>query len=372
MKNNLKQLSLLLIILISSVVNVVGQITVTKIENRNVNSQSYGFIYALPETVFKIEITYEKLTKIPGPLSTYTTEYLGVNDYISNKSIKYKVIDADVTSFQEADPNQLYQVQYSTERSKDAKTTSFTLSTMGGLLAYNAEAVDNEDYISENVNKTIIVNSEDGDFPYMSQYNRQEKIDTVIRKITIDTVTINRFLFSSSWVNKSVEDKAKDVALEIEKIRESRYRLISGYQEVNYGSSIAYMDGQLQKMENEYLELFLGKEQKSVESKTLYFIPSQNKKGGKLMEFDDGSSVTIKIIPDDISIVLPDNAATLPNSIYYRIPAHAEVTISSNNETVFSNRFVVNQLGSVSTVPLGNTKLKFDKETGNLINIIRD
>ena len=206
----------------------------------------------------------------------------------------------------------------------------------------------------------------------MSQYNKQKKTDTIIRTINIDTITINRFLFKSSWVDKSIDDKAREAALQIEHIRESRYNLISGYQEVNYGSSIIYMDRQLQELENQYLELFLGRELRSIERQTFYFVPGKNKKGGELIRFEDGKSVVIRFIPNNTSDELTDTLAAKPNSIFYRIPATADVTISSDNKDFFVGRFLVNQFGTVSFVPLGNTKLQFDAETGNLISVVRE
>jgi hypothetical protein len=349
-----------------------SQITVTKIDNKNIDASAEGFIYSLPQTVFKVDVVYEKIQELVGPLSEYTTEYLGVNSYISSNKTEYSIINASISTYYESDPNQLYYVQYPTERSKDENTTLFSLSDIGGLIAYNTNPISTQQNTEVITDQTFIFESGDKQFPYMSQYNQQEKVDTIIRTINIDTVTINRFLFKSSWINKSIDDKAKDAALEIEKIRESRYHLISGYQEVNYGSSIVYMNNQLQKLEDQHLELFLGKKVVTVDSKTIYFKPSKVKKGDELIKFSDGSSVVIKIIPNNTSKILPDIPPSKPNTIYYRIPTSASVTISYENEAIFNGNFVINQLGSVSTIPLVGTKLQFDKNTGSLISIFRE
>jgi len=349
-----------------------SQITVTKIENRNISTSTEGFIYSLPKTVFKIDIVYEKNQELVGPLADYTTEYLGVNNYISANKTEYSIISVSISTYNESDPDQLYYVQYPTERSKDEKTTSFSLSDIGGLTAYNTTPINTHKSTEVITDQTFIFESGDTQFPYMSQYNRQEKIDTIIRTINIDTVTINRFLFKSSWIDKSIEDKAKDAALEIENIRESKYHLISGYQEVNYGSSIIYMTNQLQKLEDQHLELFLGKKLVSVDNQTISFSPTKVKKGDELIKFPDGSSLVISIKPDNTSNIIPDIPSSMPNNIYYRIPSTATITISYKNETYFNGSFVVNQLGAISTVPLVGTKLQFDKNTGNLVSIIRE
>ena len=372
MKKQTIQQIILTVLLTTFLFEGYSQITVTKIENRNVSTSNEGFIYTLPKTVFKVDVVYKKIQELVGPLADYTTEYLGVNNYISANKTEYSIINVNVTTFNESDPDQLYYVQYPTERSKDEKATSFSLSDIGGLTAYNTTPINTQKSTEVITDQTFIFESGDTQFPYMSQYNRQEKIDTIIRTINIDTVTINRFLFKSSWIDKSIDDKAKDAALEIEKIRESKYHLISGYQEVNYGTSIIYMTNQLQKLEDQHLELFLGKKIITLDSQTIYFTPSKVKKGDELIKFPDGSSVVIKVIPDNISNVLPDVPSTKPNNIYYRIPTSANLTVDYGNKTFFNGNFVINQLGSVSTVPLVGTQLQFDKTTGNLTSIIRE
>lgn len=349
-----------------------GQITVTKIEQRNVSSSTEGFIYTLPQTVFKIDVVYEKIQELKGPLMQYTKEYLGATDYISSDNTEYNIVDVDVSTFQESDPGQLYYVQYPVERMKDEKKTSFILSEIGGLLAYNTQPQITNSSPQIATDQTFIFEEGNSTFPYMSHYNKQKKTDTVLRVINIDTVTINRFLFKSSWVDKSNDDKARDAALQVDQIRESRYNLISGYQEVNYGTSIIYMDRQMQKMEDKYLELFLGRTVKTYGKQTLYFVPVKNRKNSELLSFDDGTSITIQLDLGANADKLSDATSSGSNRIYYRIPASANVSISSGNDNYYSGRLLVNQLGVISTAPLNNTKLQFDGVTGNMLSIIRE
>ncbi len=372
MKNILIKPVILFVLLTSFLFESYSQITVTKIESVNDSSSLDGFIYSLPKTVFKIDIVYEIVKDIKGPLAEYTTEYLGTSNYISSNTTEYNLLDASVSSQIEADMNQIYYVQYPIVRAKDEQMTSFSLSDIGGLLAYNTEAriaTHNTEIITD---RTMIFESGNTEFPYMSKYNKKEKIDTIIRTINIDTVTINSFLFKSSWIDKSIEEKAEDAAIQIENIRESRYQLMTGYHEINFGSSIIYMDEQIHKLENQYLELFLGKSTKTIEKQTFYFDPTMVKKGDELMKFPDGTSVVIKITPDNRADLFPDVPSSISNSIYYRIPTSAYVTVSYENSSFYETSFVVNQLGYISTVPLNNTKLQFDKNTGNLISIIRE
>ena len=54
----------LLVFFTSVVLQSFGQITVTKVENKNINPSSIGFYYSLPQTVLKIDIVYEKIQQL--------------------------------------------------------------------------------------------------------------------------------------------------------------------------------------------------------------------------------------------------------------------------------------------------------------------
>ncbi len=363
--------STLLLVFSLIIMGTQAQITVSKVENSN-KSSSNGFYYSLSQTVFKIGIVYEKIQFVKGPFSSYAKEYLGVTDIITSDKIEYNLIKVNATSTTESDANQIYNIQFPSERAKDSKSNTFILSDIGGLLTYNTDPVTSSSNSIKTIDQTFIFKEGNENFPYLSQYNKSKRTDTVVRTINIDTTVINRFLFKTSWVDKSKDEKAKEAALFIEKIRESRYNLITGYQEVNYGSSIIYMDEQLQSMEKQYLELFTGKTIKTVEKRTVYFIPEKSNNSTELLKLNDGKSIVARINPLDKIGDLDNVASSVINSVYYRIPVTAELVISSGNVNFFNERFLINQLGIITTAPLDNTELQFDTETGNLIMITRD
>ncbi len=372
MKKYIIRHALLMVTISAFIFSGTSQITVTKADNKNIISSNPGFYYALPQTVFKIDIVYEKVQHLEGPFSSYANEYLGTNDYLKEDRTEYNIVNIDVSSFREADPDQYYYVQFSSERLKDAKSNFFRLTETGGISAFNSDPDDVYQEVEYLNDQTYIFNEGEDSFRYMSQYNKRKETDTIIRKINIDTVVIDRFVFNTSWVDKSTDDKARDAAMQISKIRESRFNLITGYHEVDYGSSMIYMDQQLLKMENQYLELFLGKKIKTIEKETIYYIPSPENLNDDILRFKDGRSVILKITYDNITNDIAEESGTILNSIFYRIPANAMVNITSGNINYFSGRFNVNQLGVVTTAPLVNTKLLFDSETGNLLKVVRD
>ena len=57
------------------------------------------------------------------------------------------------------------------------------------------------------------------------------------------------------------------------------------------------------------------------------------------------------------------------NKVFYRIPETANVRVTCDNKTLIEERLIVNQLGALLTAPITNTKLVFDTETGQIVNM---
>lgn len=348
-----------------------AQFTVKKVVSpETVNTAQDGFYYSLPKTVLKIDLVVEKIQRLKGPLAEYCEEYLGVADNIKSNSTQFRLLNADIQSMAEPDKDQLFYVQFPAEKSKDEQIIVFQLSPLGTLIAFDDAEVAKK-VQPGNIDQTIIFTEGEDSFNYYADYDRKRKIDTITRKITIDTVSIERFIFKTSWVDKSAEEKANEAALQITNIREARFNLLTGYQEVNYGESMKYMDRQLLKMEKQYLELFLGKEVKSIESQTVYYDPVKGNSGGVILSLDGGKNVAIAIKASGNSSLLPEKPLEKPDQVYYRYPEVATVELTYDGEIVYRKNLPISQLGALVAAPLGKAKTQFDPETGTMTRIIR-
>ena len=372
MKYFFRFLPLLLILLSLFPLGAFSQFIVRKVHDQNVNTSQDGFYYVLPQTVLKIDLLIEKIQQKKGPLSEFTKEYLGTSDFIESNGVSYRLLNVQLDHFAEPDPEQIYYVQFPSDRPKDAKPMGFKLNLLGTLVAFDIEGGEETMVTQTDLNQTIIVSDQEDGFGYFAEYNRRKKVDTIIRKITIDTVTIDRFLFKTSWVDKSLKEKANEAAMQIAKIREARFNLITGYQEVNYGESMKYMNQQLVLLEKKYLELFLGKELKTVETQAIYFIPSEENNTKVLYKGSDGSVLEVRLTNNGITNNLPAKPLEKQDNIYYRIPESTLVEITENGTVHYKRKIPVSQYGVVAAAPLNGTRLQFDPKTGSLINIIRE
>ncbi len=364
----LKRLLWITIFFLGYYSQLTAQYIVSKVNDGNAAVSQDGFYFALPRTVLKVELLVEKSRKQRGPLADYSGDFLGTTPLINVNSTSFRILDVNVVPEYEADPSQLYFVQFPADKSRDETSMAFSLSSQGTLLSFgDAEPV--VEATDEIIEQTLIFRAGDEMFDYFPGYNRKKKIDTITRKITIDTVSIERFIFKTSWVDKSERERAEEAALQVEEIREARFNLLTGYQEVNYGESIKYMDYQLNKLERQYLELFLGKETVSQRVETVFYVPAKGTSESVLLQLENGHEVNIRISPSANTGNIPETPLSRIDNLYYRIPDMAEVEIEHDGETLFRERVPVSQLGVVAPVPLGNASIHFDPETGALIRI---
>ncbi|MBN2616602.1 MAG: DUF4831 family protein [Bacteroidales bacterium] len=382
MNKNILRRSVLLLVsfLMVSLSWAQDQYQVTKMTGKNPPVGKTGIYYSLPKTVFKVKLVLEEITRTPGPFADFTQKYLGTDQYIHNKENYYRLLAVKVTPVAMADPSEVFFVSFPFEKqTKNARAIEFQLDKYSGLISFGPKPQAPKVKGEENTPSQLFVYSNSGseeNFKMAASYSRAQKLDTLVRKITIDTVTVHRFLFRTSWVNLTTEDQANDAAQEIEKIRKSRYNLLTGYQEVNYGEGIKYMDKELQKLEHQYLVLFLGKETKQVVIRTFEFDPEKAHTTDQLMQFvnKDGNreNITFHVDPVNKMTAVGNANNTAINGLFYRIPVKAAVQVKTGNTVFYSDIFDVPQLGVLSTITMDNASLQFDPTTGSVVRIKKD
>lgn len=362
----------LMLLFVISAFAVAAQITVVS-ANKGPVANGDGLYYFLPATVFKVDIDLQRIESVPGPLAEFCNNYLGTDDYIKESSVVYKAVDAKVIPITIADENASYYMVFSEKTSKEDKPPRIELTSLGMLKSVNMAAVSESGQRRElkEIEKTIIINDDDdAGFNYDAEFNKKQLIDTVVRKITIDTMTISKFLFKTSWVAKTGEERAEDAARQIRTIREQRMNLLTGYHEVNFGSGIEYMDKKLQEMEHQYLELFQGKQRVSFEHYTFIVRPEKDMKEKQLLTTEAGDKILFKIEEYQNKEVKP-MGAVLNNVVYYRTPENATIEVLFNAESLYIDIFSVNQLGIITGVSVYKAGVLFDSVKGVPVKVIK-
>jgi len=371
-----------------------GQINVFRIDKNTVPSGKEGVYYSLPRTVIKVNVTLDRVENYKGPYAESALKYLGLKNVVSANSIEYNITDIKVTTTAEPDPDQYYFIEFGEKITKNEKAGLFALTESGlilGTMPGESDTVKEVRIIKPEESPLI---SERDVFPeifkYSSDFSFFEKVDTIIRKVNVDTITMERQYLKRTVVEKSPEQKAKEAADFISKIKDNRFNLISGFQEVNYNKeTLEYMDAQLKILEKEYMKLFTGISIHKTIVFSFVYSPNPNQvnaavpvfkysKTKGIIDLDEpgGKVVTVKIqrsgTTGSLSAYLKKITEDEKKShgFYYRIPELAKVTVKLDENLQDETQCLVSQLGVVTYLPANKWKVNFFPETGGVKGIV--
>lgn len=315
--------------------------------------QQQGIYYALPRTVLKIDFVMEKIDLVKGPYSDYVG-MIGADESVSEDSEEYRLTNVRMSTYAEADPQATFFVAFNKKGAND----EFYLSPKGILQG-----------VGMNVETSEIASSE----PVMEQ-----EMPVVDRTF--------KYHYGAKGY-KSEDQMARAAADMINRIREEKIKLITGFQETSFAlDTYRQMYADLEAMENEYLSLFVGKRIVKTVVRTIYVTPKKgvptmtvgtfSKETGfvpGITEESNGVNVTVQMTSLNTtgSINQASQSAveslSQDNKLFYRIPETANIKVNFEEETVFTCRTTVAQFGAFTLAPLGNTKMAFDPNTGQVI-----
>ena len=373
-----------------------SQINVYHIDQSITPLTRQGIFYALPRTVVNVEVTIDRIENYKGPYAEYALRYLGLQNVVMANSVEYQISRIKITTSPEPDPGQYYFVELGDGLSKTEESGLLSLNESGLILGTLPEDVDSAGPIIR------IIEGEDGVtmiekdvfpeiFKYYADISVFEKVDTIIRKVSIDTLTLERQILKRTMVEKSPEQKAREAADFISKIKENRFNLLTGYQEVSYNQeTLEYMDAQLKLLEKEYMKLFTGISIHKTYTHDFKYIPLSNQintevpifkfisgKGVVDLNQMKGRVVTIKVqrVGNTNEVASYLNRAqeeTKSQGFYYRIPELARVTVNQGAGKIEQTQCLINQLGVVTYLPVSQWKVKFHEETGGIKGVVID
>ena len=241
---------LFLIVIITSLA-MTGLFAQKKVTPLPVDSTfAYGkdyVVYALPLTAFKVDVTVTKSHEFAGAYSEYAGKLLGLTHVISSDNISYSVKNIEVQAVAVPDTACMYAVQLSAAQVKKGLPLQQKLErTEMGMhqeaVTYEEQPLQIPDFFRYYA-----------DLAYKEQadnYTETQIVDGVVRQVPAQKIQM---------VAKTNAQQAQDAADMIGKIREDRYELMIGAQEVAYPpATFEAMVSKLNEMEKNYLSLFTG------------------------------------------------------------------------------------------------------------------
>lgn len=362
-------------------------IDVVKVSNNTVVPKAEGFYYALPRTVITVDITVTKTDRNKGVYAEYASKFLGIKNALLANVTNYELSDIHINSFSEPDPENFYFVNLSKFRPSKRNTLYASLKESGLIqdINYSVEtsAINKE---NPTIEKKDVDYSET--FKYIADQNFIEKIDTIFEKIAQDSTTIEKMILKKTIVEKSLEERAKEAADFIKKVKDQRFDILTGAQEVAYtDATIKVMISELERLEKEYLTLFIGTSSTETLHYRYYYYPESqvysasiplfkfSKFNGIVNEnYEAGETVYIKVDramnTQILEKFIKDNPSeSKRHGFYYRIPENAKFSIQQGKSLKAEASFLVSQFGPITSLPAKSFKIEYFPNTGGIKRI---
>lgn len=316
-------------------------------------------MYALPQTNLIIGISYEKEVFLPGPYCDYTLKLLGISGVNRSRSETYKIAGIHSRKSIEVDQEHFYTM--SVLRGKYSGEEIMELQEEGYILT-------NDLYDEEKLEQyNGMINTGDGVHykDVTMESNIELKKETMYKTILTDTSFVKVPIVSEQLERKTLEKKAEEAAKLILEIRTDRYYLAGGAldpypQDFDLASALATLD----RLEEEYLSLFIGKSFKQSFYREFFFSPegSLEKEEFILGSFSSTEGFSEDILESDVLKVeispvgktksmrnlLPQHPEEEAyNILYYRIPEITEVNVLLEDQMIHSERMAIFQSGAM-------------------------
>jgi len=342
-------------------------------------------VYALPQTVLKIDVVAEKTILRRGPFADYTEKYLGITDMVNSDGVAWKLKSVQLDAVGEVDPEQYHKITTSV----NYEPGLIALTPEGLIRGFNLQNTK-EEKKTENV---FTVSGEDIDIQY-GEFSidpiLKYREDTIYKVVETDTAFVKVPVLEKQAITKSLEEKAAEAAHQIFKLRKRRFKILTANFEVLPPDGKAYqiIVDELAKLEQEYLSLFIGKKVSSRKCFQFSYTPKKGEKGGIVfrmspksgpVKVDDLAGRPIRVDFKNLNLtnelVLLSSAGEQPQKqIYYRIPGMADVTISNGKGILFSKRMGIAQFGKIASMPAEvllneNYGIEFYPNLGSIKNI---
>lgn len=323
-----------------------------------------GFIYALPRTNLRVDVDVVRTTYIKGPYSDFAKKYLAIDKVINEENTYWRIDDIQINSYDDADPNHVYMVK--TGENQVSFQNFFELTKQGLILDMTQPKYQPRElkYLEDVENRTV-------DFKDLTVYGNIGFVkDTLYRLVFKDSAFVKVPMLKSQAQAKSLDEKAEEAADFIFEIRNQRLLFIGGENSpLPEGNAVQKALNELNRLEEEYLSLFIGKTYKDTVRFSFEVIPSGNPVEDRttLFRFSEefgvfnesiveGTPVIIEFQPgqDGITSAIQDKnpASASQNKMYYRIADKTAVNVSMANQTLLQERRLIYQYGKIVSLPL--------------------
>ncbi len=333
-----------------------------------------SIIYALPKTSLKVSLSFRRDLFIPGPYADYAQRMLGIDGAQKVRTERYSVNGVTMEAFAEPDGNRFFtlnqlQGYVDWEKLISAESNGLILRGNFGIKSDIIQPLKEQQSAPELIFKDVTMES-----------NVEMKQQTMYKTIITDTSFINVPVTSQQMERKTLEKKAEEAAKLILEIRSDRYFLAAGIVDPfpdNFDMKTAL--GALDKLEADYLSLFVGKSYSEQLQKEYIVSPEGATEDEKILldkfsaqtgiEDPDGENIEIEISPEgnarSFRNLLPQQPEPESyNLFYYRIPEVCNISINLADQTLLRKKLSIYQSGSLVSEKIGEEHCRLTLRRG--------
>ena len=355
-------------------------------------------VYSLPKTVVSVKVTAVNEIHVKGPYANYAHKYLGTDDVISENSSTWYIGDVDISSFPIKDSSRTFVVE-SNYPCKITFTPEGFIESVNTVTDYVANSsyynqIQNINHVDNNINAV-------NDFNGLNVNRYETVFDTVLHVVDADSIFQAVPTNNKQIIRKSLDEQAQELANQIYVLRDDRNALLVGEADAKSmptGDALKYMIEQLNKLEESYMSMFLGKK---IQIKKVYqfqYVPENiNHYQTILFKFSPeygvqqksslrGAPVNIDVTnlkENSVEYQFAENQANMmrknkvsprPNGFAYLTPANAMVKLLQSNNVIAQKIININQMGLVRYLPStlmenSDFKAEYYPETGTLKSV---
>ncbi|GHT16175.1 hypothetical protein AGMMS4956_17910 [Bacteroidia bacterium] len=320
---------------------------------------SAAFVYSLPRTVLRVKVVVERTQFTRGLYAEYAGKHLGIPKVSTRSATYYSLESLSVRAMRETDPAQIYVVQPSSNAAyipflKMSKDGLIFLLPRGNRKTPTFTMEEDEWNMPEFTNVGVDFTAEVRSSKKSKVAASAETADETIEAEMAEVVAVR-----SEIIHKDKETQSLDAAKFLANLRKRKFELITAEIESVFASNDALKVAlaELKILEQQYLELFVGKTQKS---QTTYFydiVPAKDTVSYPLFSFSAekgigaaaGHPITLQLQAESET-----NIPLLPNNLAfkYRIPSTANLTILDGSNELFRGRYLIFQWGQLVNLPI--------------------
>ncbi len=308
--------------------------------------------YALPETVISLEVEAQKETFHAGPYARFAKKYLGTDARQADAS-SCRILSIKMVPYAEADQSRRFNIVPGKGQNTFLALTSQGLVSFGG--ARNAET------------QWRFAHDSESDFSAAGTSSNLTSESATLYKDVRGADGFSMVAVQQKMVvEKPLETKAAEAADMIFNLREKRMDIVTGNTDATYsGEAMSAALKEIDRLEKEYLSLFIGYTDISGQKMNYDVVPSPDAKSQRYIAFRvsdeeglvsadnvSGKPYVLELKPEEIRNADAGGKGSSSKAIYYRIPAVCTVTLSDGMDILLQSRMPVYQLGTESSLPV--------------------